>query len=241
VPQLPLARTVLVRGYNTGISTALRLPGTAGNYASTPDVAALDITGDIDIRVLLAPAGTWAGGAFTPTILSKAIATDDQRAYRVRINSANARLIFDRWTDGTSGSLIASSSTTHVTFANGARGWIRITWEASSGDVTFYTSPPDDGVDWTQLGTTVSSSTDGPASTSAPLEFGSSFGGTANLFIGRIYQAHIFASLDGSAQRLAADFTNGPIGAASLVDGTGKVITIHSSGADIAVIVDEAV
>ena len=28
----------------------VRLPGTAGNYISTPDSAALDITGDIDIR-----------------------------------------------------------------------------------------------------------------------------------------------------------------------------------------------
>jgi hypothetical protein len=38
-------------------SYALDLPGTSGNYASTPDSAALDVTGDIDIRVKVAQPG----------------------------------------------------------------------------------------------------------------------------------------------------------------------------------------
>ena len=76
----------------------LRVTGTSGDYASTPDAAALDITGDIDLRVKVA-LDDWTPAAES-TLIAKYTATGNQRSYALAVTATGA-LIF-RWSeDGT--------------------------------------------------------------------------------------------------------------------------------------------
>jgi hypothetical protein len=111
------------------------------------------ITGDMDIRVNLKPA-TWRTG--NQTFVAKFGATGD-RSFRFQIQSTG-NLVFDWSADGSTIQPAVNSGAA-VPFAEGAEGWVRVTFDvdngASGNDVKFYTST--DGDTWTQLGTTKTS------------------------------------------------------------------------------------
>lgn len=124
----------------------VRFDGTAGNYASTPDSAALSITGDIDLRAKIS-ADTFATGT-SQTILAKYISSTNQRSYMLRLETDGQLGI---WTssDGTA----SGAHTRPITgFTAGSVFWVRGTRVAATGVCTLYVSS--DGVAWTQLGTT---------------------------------------------------------------------------------------
>lgn len=129
---------------------ALQLPGTAGNYASTPDSAALSIVGDIDIRAKVA-LNNWATDAYFVAKFDVA----GRRSYLFRAHSSG-KILFASSADGTA-TTVSATSTVVVPFTNGAVGWVRVTFDVDNGaignDVKFYTST--DGVTWVQLGATV--------------------------------------------------------------------------------------
>ena len=131
-----------------GTTKCLYLPGLAGNWATAPDAAALDITGDIDIRCKVAM-DDW-----TPTALSTLVGkygASGQRSYLLYLNTTGT-LGFQSTADGST--TITSTSTIAPTVADGATLWVRATLDvdngASGNTVTFYTST--DGTNWTQLG-----------------------------------------------------------------------------------------
>lgn len=134
--------------YFTG--SGLRFANASGNVVNSPDSAALDITGDIDLRAKVA-LDDWTP-ANTVVFVNKYQASN--RSYEFYINSTG-NLGFQWSNDGTTQILKTSTVATGLT--DGATKWVRATLDVNNGaagnDVAFYLS--DDGSTWTQLGTTV--------------------------------------------------------------------------------------
>ena len=210
--------------------TRLRLPGVSGNDATTPDSAAVSITGDIDLRARIAPTD-WTNTAGTQEIIAKSATDSSQFSYLLRLNS-DGTLTFYWSSDGSA--LLNGTSTVATGFVDGTTHWIRATLDVNNGaagrDIRFYTS--DDGIIWTQLGATVTQGTatsifDGTAS----LRVGMRNTASNGVFTGRIYYAEIRTGFDGTGTVVAAfDPTRGTRGAGSLVALTGETWTINTSG-----------
>jgi hypothetical protein len=130
----------------------LYLPGVDNNWASTPDSAVTDITGDIDIRVKVA-LDDWTPAA-TNVLLAKSGGASPNFGYGFSV-VPNGQLNLFWSVSGTTDITIASTVATGIT--DGATKWVRATLDVDNGasgyDVNFYTS--DDGTNWTQLGTTI--------------------------------------------------------------------------------------
>jgi hypothetical protein len=143
--------TINKSGVGTFVSTGnyLYLPGVTSNYASAPDAAALDITGDLDLRVKVA-LDDWTPSTAN-TLLGKW--ATGQLSYDLEIG-IDGKVYFYWTTNGSTAITKTSSVATGIT--DGSTKWIRATLDvdngASGNDVIFYTS--DDGITWTQLGTT---------------------------------------------------------------------------------------
>lgn len=206
----------------------LSLPGTSGDYASTPDSAAVSITGDIDIRVKMVM-DDWTP-ADTESPIGKWDITGNQRAYRIYVNT-NGRLSFEISSDGLGGgSLLTSTAAPSV--SNGNALWIRITIDVNDGAgnkvATFYTSS--DGISWTALGSAVTEV--GTASffdSTASVEIGSNNAGTGLRLAGKIYYAEIRNGIDGTVVA-KFDPREGDVAATTFTSGTGEVWTINQSG-----------
>jgi len=211
-----------------GGSNALSLPGTNGNYASTPDHASLDIISDIDIRAEIA-AADW-----TPTtsksIVSKYVTVGNQRSYRLRLLASGFLELV--WTiDGTSQRNAISTAAPVV--ANGAKLAVRVTLDVDNGasgrTTTFYTAPTIGG-SWTQLGSPViAAAVTNIHSGTAPLEVGSVATGTET-FQGNIYKVEVRNSINGTVVA-SPDFSAQTAGATSFADSTGKTWTLQGTAA----------
>jgi hypothetical protein len=125
------------------------------NSVRTTDKAALDITGDIEIRVDVEP-HTWRPANRVMIFASKYLQTGDQRSWVLYMNYSG-RLQFAWSTDGTIASRITVQATTPVP-ANNRRLSIKVTLDANNGaggnTVTFYTASSIDGT-YTMLGSPV--------------------------------------------------------------------------------------
>jgi hypothetical protein len=182
---------------------ALYLPGTSGNYASTPDSASLSITGDVEIVVRVA-ATDWtpaAEGAFA----GKYSTSGDQRSYA-----------FGVYTDGTlwarfsSDGLTPSWGTVLSTVAPGLTDdsgyWLKLTLDVDNGaagsTARFYQAPDSiaEPTSWTQVGADRVVATGGIslADTTAPLEIGSIAGGTQLLFAGKVRRVIVRNGIGGT-------------------------------------------
>lgn len=134
------------------------LPGVAGNYLSVPDEAALDITGDIDIRAQVA-LDDWTAAVAQP-LLTKWLSTGDQRSYRFDVRTDGALQL--QWSEtGAVATIRTAVSTVAATVTDESSLWVRVTLDVDNGasgrDIVFYTSS--DGSSWAQLGSTVTQST----------------------------------------------------------------------------------
>ena len=125
----------------------LALPGTSGNYVSTPDSVAASVTSDIDIRVK-ATMTDWTPAATGPLVAKFGAA--GSRSYRIFVDTTG-KLNLNLSEDGTNSVSAVSSVATGI--ADGAVKWVRATWRNSDERAQFFTS--DDGSSWTQLGTNV--------------------------------------------------------------------------------------
>ena len=161
----------------------LRLPG-SGASVSTPNSAALDITGNIDMRVKLS-LDNWSAG------LTNLVEKDAQGAYTFRISSGHLDFYFSP--DGTN--FYGTDSTASVPFTNGAVGWVRVTRVASSGVITYYTSS--DGVSWTQLGSATTALSGSLVPGTGPLYLGS-YEGAFQSLTGDLYQAEVLSGINGT-------------------------------------------
>ena len=201
------------------------LPGVAGNYLSTPNAAANQITGDIDLRYIgVIP--NWSG---TGQFIAKWKAAGT-KAYWFGLVSGVLQWYAS--VDGTTLSDSDKRSTSSVSFSNNTLGGVRVTKLASTGEIKFYTSI-DSGLSWVQLGTTVAGSIFNIVNIAASVEIGSNGDGTGNLFAQSPRRAQIYNGINGN---LAVDYnaadwpetsTNGATQASST---TGELWTLSNTG-----------
>lgn len=213
-----------------GPLSVLSLPGGSGNYASSPDAASLDITGDIDIRAHIAPTD-WTPAA-DRCVVSKSNTTGNQRSYQLVLQTPG-NLRFTWSTDGTSAGATNADSTVATGFTDGTAHWVRVTLAVATGTVTFYTSA--NGEDWTQLGAKVTVGATSIFAGTATANVGARSAGTTDVFTGSIYWVQIRSGIDGV---IVANprFDRQTASDTSFVDSTGKTWTINGT----AVILDLA-
>lgn len=173
---------------------------TNANTFTTPDSAAVSITGDIDIRCRLALTA-WTTGSASQDIVTR-WETSNQ-SYLFRVNSTGT-LRFITTADGSTA--VNAQSTAAVSFAANEAGWIRVTRDVDNGaggnTTRFYTSS--DGETWAQLGDpVVVASTTSIFDGTAVLRISGNGLATDTGINGKIYRAQIY---DGIGGTLKADF-----------------------------------
>jgi hypothetical protein len=196
------------------------LSGVTGNFMSVPDEAALDITGDLDLRCQLQ-----ADNYMTST--NRSLITKWQAsnlAYQFSISSSNV-LQLGLTNNGTT-AVTANAPANVSTLTAGETYWLRVTWQQSDGRVQFFFGT--DGSSWTQLGTDQTIAIASIFSGSAILTVGS-LGNTARFLETKIYRAQVLDGIDGTTV-LDVDTSVITTGAAtSFTAVTGQTVTINRS------------
>ncbi|MGW5637120.1 hypothetical protein [Streptomyces sp. NPDC003832] len=208
----------------------LQLDGREGCYASTPDTASLDITGDLDVRMEIAP--DWYGSN-SQTVIGKWDRPTLQQSWMVSI---------------VDGAISLQVSTAGDVYAGGY-GWsralpvlperaaIRITLDVDNGaggrTFTFYTAESLDGP-WEVLSThTLTNGTAPIFSGSAPLQIGvtdfrNGIARPRYPLHGRAYRFEVRSGIDGPVVA-SPDFRSATPGATSITDAQGLVWTLGGS------------
>lgn len=236
-----VVRDGLVSNYTKGVSayTYLSCPGSNTNYASVPDAAALDITGDIDMRGVVALTD-WTPAGFSH-ILGKFTAAGNQKSYDFILKNGSGGILEITWSENGSAEKSADS-TAAPTIANGEILAVRATLDVDNGaagrDIKFYTKTTTpqtaladvrSNTGWTQLGATVTQATAtsifaGTAILTVGAEVGSS-----PVLTGKAYAICIQSGIAGT-EALVIDFTNLVEGTTSFTAVTGQTVTINQSG-----------
>lgn len=200
----------------------LALNGVNGNYASSPNAVPLQITGDIDLRVQAQVFWT----SITTGILISKRGASGQYCFSFSFTAAQKLTCFFSQ-DGTTG--FAGTSSVAPIFSDSTVNWVRVTRASASGNILFYTSQ--DGVSWTQLGTTVSTTTGAIFNGTSAVEVGSQFVGTNSVLTGNLLRAQIY---NGIAGTLVFDANFGTVAklAASFSESSTNVatVTINTTG-----------
>lgn len=207
--------------YFTG--SGFRVFNAGGNFVTAPDSAALDITGDIDIRVKMA-ATDWTPSTGLMPLVSKYGAVG-QRSYFFALNSSGT-LQFGWTADGTT--LLSANSSVATGVLDGATKWVRVTLDVNNGasgnDVIFYLS--DDGTTWTQLGTTVTTAgTTSIFNSTAVLEISNRTGTTQPSGDGTFYRAQILNGIGGTVA-FDANFETVPADSFAFTESSANAATV---------------
>ncbi len=235
---LPSATTTTIASSGTfnvngAVNGYIYMPAVAGNYMSVPDSVPLSITGDIDVRVRLAPDDWTPVTAYT--IFCK-LQTAGNRSWQLLNNGTGAPgfLGFSLYADGTTATTASASVATGLT--DGVVSWIRATWRQSDGRVQFFTAPggvlnPTSG-DWTQLGTDRSAVIASIFDSTAIVEVGSNQLGVGSPTPGKFYRAQIRNNIldDGTGIVFDADFTTKTVGVNSFAEGSSNAATVTING-----------
>jgi hypothetical protein len=186
----------------------LALDGVSGTYASTPDSAALSLTGDMDIRADVA-LDDWTPTADTSLVAKRTSNTGTTTAYQLRISTnGNAQFL---WSDGVT--TVTEGSGVALGFTDGTRHQIRVTFEVNTGAgqyrVRFFTRDSDTDA-WVQVGSDNVGATITPQDNTTALELGADSGGTQRRLAGKIYKAEVRNGIDGTVVA-NPDFTQSTI------------------------------
>jgi hypothetical protein len=196
------------------------LNGVSGNYFSAPDSAAVSVTGDLDLRVHTSLV-LWTGSS--QRLLSKW--QSGQRSYVFSVG-ASGNLVLGVSSDGTAAEVPTSTAT--LTVSANESLWIRATRVSATGVVQFFTST--DGLNWTQLGTNVSSTAGNIFDGTSALSVGDP---SANMPTGRVFRAQVYNGIDGT---LAFDFNPAAyVSGTTFVDQSVNAATITLNGGSVIV------
>lgn len=131
-----------------GAGSYLYTPAVVGNFASTPDTAALKVTGDIEMIMRVAM-DDWTPAAIM-TLMSKY--TAGTSGYELQLDVAGTLTASFR----VGAANVTATSSVATGFLDGSTWWVRCTRASASGNVNFYYAPDaDDAIptSWSQLGT----------------------------------------------------------------------------------------
>lgn len=212
---------------NLGLATPQEV---TTDFASTPDNAALDVVGDIDIAVEFTPFGLSA----TQCLIAKGTSTGvsgTQLSYQVLLGvSAGVPHVTLRWsTDGSTVKFVDHNMASLTTYAHTA---IRVTLDVNNGaggnTASFYTSS--DGTiagTWTLDGsTTVTAGTTSIFSGTGVVAVAAQSNG-GDPFRGIVHAAYIKNGLAGTSVA-NPNFNAQTAGAASFTDAAGRVWTVQA-------------
>lgn len=203
--------------------SALYLDG-AGESATTPDSAALDIAGDIDIRAHIKP-DNWASGQWQVVVGKD---ESGARSWTLFIGP-DGSLSFYTWHSG--GLVVFSSANNFAQTRIPNGGWIRATMDANNGagnkDGKLYTST--DGTNWLQLGPTNTHPGIGSIdNTTAVVRVGANQG-TNNQYAGLVYRVQIYDGINGAID-FDADFSQETPGTTSFTEDSVNAATVTLQG-----------
>lgn len=206
--------------------SALLVPGTVGNYASTPDHVSLDILGDIEIEadVLLTD---WTPAVGNMIISKQGVPGISTAGWAFRVGTTG-QLSFT-WGDGAAKTV---TSTVAVPAANGVRIKVKMTLDVNDGAgnrvAKFYTST-NGGVTWTQLGATVTTAgITSITANSTVVELGGAASGTSFNLNGQIFEVKVRDGIGGPLVASPAPMHLKP-GTTSWTDDQGRVWTVFGT------------
>ncbi|TDD88351.1 hypothetical protein [Actinomadura rubrisoli] len=209
----------------TGGAPALTVPdGAIGSYASTPDAAALDITGDLDVRVEAEV--RWVGGASGGGLVGKYIETGAQRSWVLWLDSTGELILY--WSSTGANLLLATSTVPVPALGRQAvRATLDVNNGASGNTVTFYTAPSIAGP-WTQLGAPiVQADTTSIFDSASPVQVGEII---ADPVAGRYYAMELRNGIGGMVVA-DPDFTAQAVGTTAFADAAGRSWTVAGDAA----------
>jgi hypothetical protein len=198
----------------------LYLPGVTGNFASVPDSAALDITGDLEL-VLRISLDDWTPASEEYPFAKRGGANQKSWLWAATTGGL-MRLYYS--TDGSTEA--TATSTAAVPFTNGQAGWLKITLDVDNGaggrDVKFFTAADQatEPTTFTQLGATITTAgTISLFNSTSVVSVGAyADGGWTS---GKFYRAIVRNGIGGTTV-LDVDFTTGIT--------SGGQVRIHSDG-----------
>lgn len=203
---------------------ALLLDGTSGCFCSTPDAAALDIVGDIDIRIEYVDAFNNAIGT---GMLAKYGAAG-QRSYKLTTVTFLNAFSFGWSADGTTELSLSTPNTPGTQL-----GALRVTLDVDNGaagrTVRVYSAATLAGP-FVEIGSgAISTPATSIFASTAALVLGSTVSaGNSNNFRGRITRMELRAGIDGTVVA-NPDFRALAPGTTSFADGTGKTWTLQGT------------
>lgn len=224
-PYYGLGRNTPVRLSLPGAPVHLALDGTRSGVASTPDAAALDITGDLDLRIEAEVDDWYAAGA--RTLIGKWDRTID-RSYLLRLEDGLLRLHLCG--DG--------NSTFYFVFCAlpadlPHRAALRVTYQPSISGVrrTICSWAPTMAGPWIEFGRVETPGAAFPIHagtaplTVAPTDVDAAAGLDRRPVVGSVYRAEVRAGVNGTLVA-APDFTAQTPGTSSFTDSAGRTWTV---------------
>ncbi|MGP4114652.1 hypothetical protein ACTWP5_27550 [Streptomyces sp. 4N509B] len=210
----------------------LRVPDLAGARARVASTTAMDVSGDLDLRIEVAldrlPAQRPAGhaSAFQPAaqeLMARYNVSGAARMWLLFLDESGAARL--RWSPDGAATLERAATTT-VPYVSGQRFALRATLDVDNGSsghtVTFWTAASLGGP-WRRLGEPIvtAGTTSIHTGGTADLEVGEVWGTTNALGAGRWYGAEVRAGIDGPLVA-APDFTVLAPGDTAFVDAAGR-------------------
>lgn len=205
-------------------------------YATTPDHASLDITGDIDIRIAVAM-DDWTPVA-NSFVVAKNLVSGGQGAYFLRVNTDAATTL--QWSTTGANGVDADFTALTGPPANGSLLLLKATLDVDDGalqrvaNLSTKTSTPGGAASdlsansgWTLHDTKTGAVTSIFAS-AADLVVGATNNGAAGRVAGKVYAAVVKSGIDGTTVA-NPDFSSQAVGTTSFTDGTGKLWTLNGT------------
>ncbi|WP_411118981.1 hypothetical protein [Streptomyces sp. 058-1L] len=219
-----IGRNTPIRVSVKGPESYLRVEGNTDSYARTPDAAALDITGDIDVRVEVT--ADWYGTA-SQSILGKWDSAGNRRSYLLRIING---LVILNWSTAGTATLLAQQ----VLPALPKRAALRATLDVNNGaggfTARFYWAPSMDDP-WVQIGDPLSAT---PATSiysgTAPLEVAPILATGVTPLTGRVHRAEVRNGIGGTVVA-AFDARALPEGTTGWTDTAGRTWAVGPDAA----------
>lgn len=216
------------------IKGALKLNGVVGNYASAPDSAALDITGDIEVVARIRFSDYTH--PTTPQYIVSKMDSSSTMSYWFGIDTSGV-FFFSTSKDG---SLVQPNNSTALPFVDGTTYWVKVEYDVVSGAdrVARYYYAADQATEpssWTlhQTVTTAGGATS-IFSSASTLRIGAGTSGTAGNATGDIYRVIVRNGIGGTIV-FDADFTAQSDLATSFVESSSNAATVtinSTSGVD---------